>query len=263
MLPAVGASVAQSCCCTIAEVQDSSTTERALVGKAGIAFVRRAGLPFFWAAATSLSGINPRQPALAPESPAPFLSLTPGPPPFSAMNSIPPPSRVRRTIFIIACRRCAPFLSNWPTSDTPICAAEASCRCDQSRSARAARHWAGVIIGGARHDIWRERNGWSRRRVCHKHGYLEMLPILADVCWPTAERTPSGKNNVAVTIGPARPVEQGRGRGSGRFRPRTFRGGVTDTGRIRPNVTPRSANSGLQASNISAIVRWCLRSSAG
>jgi hypothetical protein len=77
------------------------------------------------------------------------FSRTPAPPPFSGMNSIPAASRARHTTSKVARRGCAPPPSNCRTVTTPTRAAVASCCWDQSRSARAARHWAGVTMSAA------------------------------------------------------------------------------------------------------------------
>jgi hypothetical protein len=75
-----------------------------------------------------------------------FRRLRPSPPPFSSMNSSPARSRAARIAWTASSETCRRPFSKSTTVESPRSAACASCDCVISRSPRAARHWAGVIL---------------------------------------------------------------------------------------------------------------------
>jgi hypothetical protein len=118
---------------------------------------RTPGPPPFWCRPflkLILSGAGPRRSPVADEAGSylrffgcwGFRSRTPGPPPFSSMNSTPAASKARLITSIVARRGSVSLDSNCRIVTTPTRAVSASCICVHSRSARAARHCAGVIM---------------------------------------------------------------------------------------------------------------------
>ena len=72
--------------------------------------------------------------------------LRPSPPPFSSMNTTPARSRAARIASTASTETCRRSFSKSTTVESPSLAACASCDCVISRSPRAARHCAGVIL---------------------------------------------------------------------------------------------------------------------
>jgi hypothetical protein len=74
-----------------------------------------------------------------------FRSRRPSPPPFPSVNSIPARCKANRIALAASSETNLRSFSKSTTVDKPKLAARASCDWVMPRSARAARHWAGVI----------------------------------------------------------------------------------------------------------------------